>query len=104
MFQKNDKALISARKICLTFTIILAIAVFVGGIVVMNLDDDTAYFGLLIWAVGAFLTWLSWVFSSLYLSYLADIKLIRNKLYDVKNDALKEFLEEENKQTNNQAQ
>ena len=101
MFQKNDKALISARKICLTFTIILAIAVFVGGIVVMNW---VAYFGLLIWAVGAFLTWLSWVFSSLYLSYLADIKLIRNKLYDVKNDALKEFLEEENKQTNNQAQ
>ena len=99
MFQKNDKALISARKICLTFTIILAIAVFVGGIVFMP-----AYPGWLIWAVGAFLTWLSWVFSSLYLSYLVDIKLIRNKLYDVKNDALKDFLDEENKQTNNEVQ
>ena len=35
-----------------------------------------------------------WVFARLYLTYLCDIKLIRNKLYGTENDNLKVFLED----------
>ena len=102
MFQKNDKNLLLVRRICIGISIFYGIAAFIAGVFYMS--NEMAGTGILIWLGGGIAAWLSWVFSSLYLSYLADIKLIRNKLYDVKNDALKDFLDEENKQTNNQAQ
>lgn len=92
MFEKNDKQLLTMRIIVnVVICIIAAASILVG--IILSATASNALF-LLIAVGGAFLSWLTWVVARLYLSYLCDIKLIRNKLYGVDNDNLKVFLEE----------
>lgn len=92
MFEKNDKQLLTMRIIVnVVICIIAAASILVG--IILSATAGNALF-LLIAVGGAFLSWLAWVVARLYLSYLCDIKLIRNKLYGVDNDNLKVFLEE----------
>ena len=92
MFEKNDKQLLTMRIIVnVVICIIAAASILVG--IILSATASNALF-LLIAVGGAFLSWLAWVVARLYLSYLCDIKLIRNKLYGVDNDNLKVFLEE----------
>lgn len=92
MFEKNDKQLLTMRIIVnVVICIIAAASILVG--IILSATASNALF-LLIAVGGAFLSWLTWVVARLYLSYLCDIKLIRNKLYGVENDNLKVFLEE----------
>lgn len=61
---------------------------------IVYLVDNSIVTGLLFLLLVPFLSWIMWVFSRLYLTYLCDIKLIRNKLYGTENDNLKVFLED----------
>lgn len=89
MFKRNDKALLTTRIIFMVIIGILAVLSLVAGIL-LAVEFDGVYF--LFTFVGWFLCWIMWVFTRLYLSYLADIKLIRNKLYGANNDDLDVFL------------
>lgn len=92
MFEKNDKQLLTARIFLNVITWIFVIVGIVCGIV--YLVDNSIVTGLLFLLLVPFLSWIMWVFSRLYLTYLCDIKLIRNKLYGSENDNLKVFLED----------
>lgn len=90
MFEVNDKFLRTVRVILNVVTWIGVIACIVCGIVLSAIEMIEV--GLPILFVGPFACWLMWVFGRLYLSYLCDIKLIRNKLYGVGNKSLDVFL------------
>lgn len=90
MFEVNDKSLCTVRVILNVVTWIGVIACIVCGIVLSAIEMIEV--GLPILFVGPFACWLMWVFGRLYLSYLCDIKLIRNKLYGVGNENLDVFL------------
>lgn len=90
MFEVNDKFLRTVRVILNVVTWIGVIACIICGIVLSALG--MIEMGLPILFVGPFACWFSWVFGRLYLSYLCDIKLIRNKLYGVGNENLDVFL------------
>lgn len=90
MFEVNDKSLRTVRVILNVVTWIGVIACIICGIVLSALG--MIEMGLPILFVGPFACWLMWVFGRLYLSYLCDIKLIRNKLYGVGNENLDVFL------------
>jgi len=92
MFERNDNALLAARIIIGVFIAIVAVASLVMGLVWAVLIH-WAY--ILFAFVGWFLCWIMWVFMRLYLSYLVDIKLIRNKLYGESNEGLEVFLNAE---------
>ena len=90
MFEVNDKFLRTVRVILNVWVWVGAIACIVCGIVLSAIEMIEV--GLPILFVGPFACWLMWVFGRLYLSYLCDIKLIRNKLYGVGNENLDVFL------------
>ena len=92
MFERNDKQLLIVRILLNVVTWIFVLAGIVVGIVLSALG--MLEIGLPILFVVPFLCWLMWVYLRLHLSYLCDVKLIRNKLYGVDNDNLKVFLEE----------
>lgn len=95
MFEKNDRILFAA-KIVLYFAIfIFAVASLVLGIVLSIVMESSALF--LVAFAGWFVCLLMWVFSKLLLSYLCDIKLIRNKLYGESNAKLERFLKDTDK-------
>ena len=92
MFNKNDKSLLTTRIILIVVISILTAGCVLAGIIVTIVDENPIF--LLISAGGALFCWLAWVIARLYLSYLCDIKLIRNKLYGIGNDNLQVFLTE----------
>lgn len=93
MFEVNDKFLRTVRVILNVWVWGGAIACVICGIVLSALGMIEV--GLPILFVGPFACWLMWVFGRLYLSYLCDIKLIRNKLYGEGNENLEIFLKED---------
>ena len=97
MFEKNDKALLTTRIIVIVFIGIVAVGSLVMGIV-LAVKIDGVYF--LFTFVGWFLCWIMWVFTRLYLSYLVDIKLIRNKLYGESNEGLEVLLKAKEDRSN----
>ena len=97
MFERNDKALLTTRTIVIVIIGIFAVLSLVLGIV-LAVEIDGVYF--LFAFVGWFFCWLAWVFARLYLSYLCDIKLIRNKLYGESNYGLDVFLKNNGEKSN----
>ncbi len=89
MFEKNDKALLTAKTIVMVIIALFAIVSLIAGILLAVLIHVAC---IVLTFVLWFLCWLMWVFRRLHLSYLCDIKLIRNKLYDESNDGLEAFL------------
>ena len=53
---------------------------------------------------GSLVFWILWIFSKLMFSVLCDIKLIRNKLYELSNDNLKSFIDEDEEETENKSE
>lgn len=92
MFEKNDKQLLTMRILLNVVTFIFVLAGIISGIILLVNDSIALGLGMLL--LVPFLSWLMWVVARLFLTYLCDIKLIRNKLYGVDNDNLKVFLEE----------
>ena len=97
MFERNDKALLTTRIIIMVIIEILAVLSLVMGIVLAVLVHGAMF---LITFAGWFFCWLLWVFARLYLSYLCDIKLIRNKLYCESNKNLEVFLKAKSERSN----
>ena len=97
MFERNDEALLTTRIIVMIFIGIIAVGSLVMGIVLAVVAGG-AYF--LLTFVGWFFCWLLWVFARLYLSYLCDIKLIRNNLYGESNERLEVFLKAKEERSN----
>lgn len=111
MFEQNDRTLFTAQSIIKVFCIIGAILCFIGGIVLCvtsnqkvadnfgEISNVTNYAqiigGVALILFGSLVFWIIWIFSKLIFSTLCDIKLIRNKLYQLDNDNLKSFIEEE---------
>ena len=81
------------RIILIVVTIIFALLGVILGII--YLVNGVIALGLVLLLLIPFLCWLMWISSYLFLTYLCDIKLIRNKLYSVDNDNLKVFLDDE---------
>ena len=100
MFKRNDKALRISRIIFIVIIVIIAVLSLVTGII-LAVDYEGVYF--LFTFVGWFLCWIMWVFTRLYLSYLVDIKLIRNKLYGESNEELEVFLKAKEDRSNSSA-
>ena len=97
MFEKNDRILFAAKIILYFAIFIFAVASLVLGIVLSIVMESSALF--LVAFAGWFVCLLMWVFSKLLLSYLCDIKLIRNKLYGESNAKLERFLKESDDST-----
>lgn len=97
MFLRNDKALLTTRIIIIITTVIFALISLIIGIV-SAVQIHGAYF--LLTVIGWFFCWLRWVIWKLILSYICDVKLIRNKLYGESNDGLNVFLKDNSKQYN----
>ncbi len=95
MFEKNDRILFAAKIIIYIAIFIFAVASLVLGIVLSIVMESSALF--LVAFAGWFVCLLMWVFSKLLLSYLCDIKLIRNKLYGESNAKLERFLKDTDK-------
>ena len=90
MFEKNDGTLFTARVILNVVVWIFVLAGVISGIILL-VNESTAL-GLVMLLLVPFLSWLMWVVARLFLTYLCDIKLIRNKLYGIDNDYLQAFL------------
>lgn len=92
MLQKYDKVLLIARIISVVWVISLAVGVLAGGIY-GAVQIHWAY----IFAIpfGWFFVWVLWVFLRLILSFFCDVKMIRNKLYEEKNDYFADYLPED---------
>ena len=97
MFERNDKALLTTRVIVMVVIGFFVVASFAGGIALAVLVHGALF---LVTFVGWFFCWLMWVFARLYMSYLVDIKLIRNKLYGESNEDLEVFLKGEEERSN----
>lgn len=95
MFEKNDRILFAAKIILYFAIFIFAVASLVLGIVLSIVMESSVLF--LVAFAGWFVCLLMWVFSKLLLSYLCDIKLIRNKLYGESNAKLERFLKDTDK-------
>lgn len=97
MFERNDRALLITRIIIMVTIAIFAVLSLVMGIVLAVVIDGVYFLFAL---AGWFACWLLWVGARLYLSYLVDIKLIRNKLYGENNEDLEAFLKNKEERSN----
>lgn len=93
MFEKNDKPLLTFRTLV---DVLLVIAILLGLILGILFIVNENYFSGLILLIGVpLLSLLIWLVIRLFITCLCDIKLIRNKLYDISNDNLEVFLKED---------
>lgn len=93
MFDKSDKFLLVAKKIVDVSSIVCMVLLFVATVV---LSITLSLFCLLM-SVAMLFCWLAWVGMRLLLAYMCDVKLIRNKLYELDNGSLKKIYEEDKK-------
>ena len=90
MFEKNDKQLLTVCILLNIVTCIFVLAGIISGIILST--SGSVSIGLILMFLVPFFSWLMWVVARLYLTYLCDIKLIRNKLYGIENENLSVFL------------
>lgn len=95
MFRKNDNALLKTRTIIMITLIVVAVLNTVFWLVMAILSSEASAIitYILFMLLGLLFCWLTWIIAKLYLSYLCDVKLIRNKLYGESNDNLEAFLD-----------
>ncbi len=90
MFEQNDKALTTYRTGCIVALIICIVGCLIAGIALAVIIHWTSY--IFIVPCGISLCDILWLRVKVHLSYLCDIKLIRNKLYGESNEGLDDFL------------
>ena len=79
------------RTVINVVAIVFAVLCLVGAII-LAVEENALY--ILVGVAGVFLSWLMWIVSYLCLTFLCDVKLIRNKLYGEDNSALAKFIED----------
>ena len=62
MFEKNDKALFTARVLLIVMCLIIAIGGAIAGIVLCCIHEDMLVIGLPLLFCGPFFAWLMWIF------------------------------------------
>ena len=92
MFEKNDRFLLAADSITNILFVLFIVACIVAGIVLCVME--LVVLGLCVLFLGSLLMGFMWLITRLLLSFFCDIKLIRNKLYNNKNDGLSDFIED----------
>lgn len=92
MFEKNDRFLLAADSIANILFVLFIVACIVAGIVLCVME--LVVLGLCVLFFGSLLMGFMWLITKLLLSFFCDIKLIRNKLYNNKNDGLSDFIED----------
>lgn len=90
MFDKSDKALLTFRVLAMVFIIVVFLCGIVGGIILCT-SEQSLVTGILVLIIMPFLCWFMWLSNRLVVSYMCDIKLIRNKLYELDNDKLSDI-------------
>lgn len=90
MFDKSDKALLTFRVLAMVFIIVVFLCGIVGGIILCT-SEQSLVTGILVLVIMPFLCWFMWLLNRLVVSYMCDIKLIRNKLYELDNDKLSDI-------------
>lgn len=90
MFDKSDKALLTFRVLAMVFIIVFFLCGIVGGIILCT-SEQSLVTGILVLVIMPFLCWFMWLSNRLVVSYMCDIKLIRNKLYELDNDKLSDI-------------
>lgn len=90
MFDKSDKALLTFRVLAMVFIIVVFLCGIVGGIILCT-GEQSLVTGILVLVIMPFLCWFMWLSNRLVVSYMCDIKLIRNKLYELDNDKLSDI-------------
>ena len=90
MFDKSDKALLTFRVLAMVFIIVVFLCGIVGGII-LCISEQSLVIGILVLVIMPFLCWIMWLSNRLVVSYMCDIKLIRNKLYELDNDKLSDI-------------
>ena len=88
MFKKNDKLLPAAPIIADITAITAAILIIVLNII-FCVNISLIY--LIYLFAGLLFTFVIWYFCTLFINLLADVKFIRNGIYDEPNDELKSF-------------
>lgn len=88
MFEYNDGMLLTARIVANVLFALNAIMALVGGIVLAALSSAIFLLYGLIYILGS---WVVWIIARLILSFMCDVKFIRNKLYDQSNNNLTAF-------------
>lgn len=110
MFRKNDKALITARRVMLAVAVIASVIAVAAGIVLCVLAFDRTILtglygesapplalplfigGVALMIVLPLLCWFIWVFMNLRFTQMFDLKLIRNKLYGIYDPFLEKYV------------
>ena len=94
MFKKNDNSLL-AHKGFLTFICwFIAIMGILGGIIMLAESEDLAIPALIDLILIPLIARIIYISGILKLNFYCDVKLIRNKLYDLDNDNLESFFKE----------
>lgn len=94
MFDKNDKTLLKFRIVCIAATALTAIFGIVFGIVLLAQGSLASGFTYLF--LFPILSWFLWLVMRLAMSFMCDVKLIRNKMYGTDCEMLKIFLQDDN--------
>lgn len=92
-FKKSDKFFFKANLIFIIVMAVYAVVICISAIIMMVYDNPVG--GIISLATGAVTIVIAFVVFKLFTSMLADIKFIRNKLYDLEseNDKIAENFE-----------
>lgn len=92
-FKKSDKYFFKANLIFIIVMAVYAVVICISAIIMMVYDNPVG--GIISLATGAVTIVIAFVVFKLFMSMLADIKFIRNKLYDLEseNDKIAENFE-----------
>ncbi|MBE7100458.1 MAG: hypothetical protein E7364_02465 [Clostridiales bacterium] len=97
MFKKNDKSLLFAKTLLTVACIMLAIFFLICGFMVAS---RTGGIGIGLILIGCIVIPITYILLLLRLNYYCDIKLIRNKLYELDNTNLEVFFKDNNNISN----
>ncbi len=86
LFKKIDSSW-STAKIIVNVSLILA-AILVAILSVILLAKNAILVGLIVLLAGLFIIFISFIFWNLLFGFLADVKLIRNKLYGERSSGI----------------
>ena len=90
MFQKNDRFLFTARIVFMVLTVISVLVSIILPLYLAIETDNGFYLVYILLYLALCVVFV--VFWNLFLAFLVDVKLIRNKLYQEDNTTLCEFI------------
>ncbi|MBQ9785650.1 MAG: hypothetical protein IJW29_09115 [Clostridia bacterium] len=90
MFWKNDRALLRLRGVMQGVCFLVGALGVIGGLV---LTVEGNWLGIALAVAAPLFSWLVYLWCELLFSLCADIKFIRNQIYQLRNYRMEEFLD-----------